>query len=51
LHKMKIIARTVMSYWTNGMVTRFARSASMTHVKEGSNGVCAAGVRQLTSIL
>jgi hypothetical protein len=51
LHKMRIIARTVMSYWTNGMVTRFALSASMTHVKEGSNGVYASGGRHLTSIL
>jgi hypothetical protein len=48
---MKITARTVMSYWTNGMVTRFARSAGMIRVKEGSNGVYASGVRQLTSTL
>jgi hypothetical protein len=40
-----------MSYWTNGMVTRFARSASMTRVKEGSDGVYTSGARQLTSIL
>jgi hypothetical protein len=49
LHKMKIIARTVMSHWTIGMVTRFARSASMTHVKQDSNGVYASGGRQLTA--
>jgi hypothetical protein len=40
---MKIFARTVTCSWTSGMVTRYARSASMTHAKERSTGVYAVG--------
>ena len=49
---MKIFARTVIPARMNGMVTRFARSASMTHAREGDNGLYASGARRLiTSIL
>jgi hypothetical protein len=48
---MKIFAPTVTSSWTSGMVTRFARSASMIHAREGYSGVNASGGRQLTFIL
>jgi hypothetical protein len=48
---MKIFAPTVTLSWTSGMVTRFARSASMIHAREGRSGVYASGGRQLTFVL
>jgi hypothetical protein len=47
---MRIFARTVICSWTNEMITRFARSASMIRARRYDSGGSAAAGRRLIPI-
>jgi hypothetical protein len=47
---MRIFARTVTCSWTNGMVTKFAHSASMIRARRRDSDVYAADGKRLTPI-